>query len=504
MRIDALRVVNYRGIRRAEISQLAQSPIVTVSGANGAGKSLLFEAITLLWRVGQPYPGQLDYDVFLGPWGNSSEIIVDLSLTTEEQAALADYAAAAGGPVGNPPSPIRLALVLKRGEQAAGHADDWGHTLWRKEFSLAHRFAQVDYMPADRTIPRGEPVAVNPGMFRDDQSESLRLTVMGSFIGQRSMVSLTGVQPFLASLDYLDLLAEREKKPPTNDFDTIADSFEAATGKTIKRPELDLDAPSGAALRVKTAAGVQHTLDQLSSGEQEVLGLMFYVRRLRATGGLLLIDEPELHLHPALQRSLFSVLETIADRAQIWIATHSPRLVTAAPLQAILHMIPASPRDENQLSKASDEEARLQLLDDLGVHPIEVLQSDLIVVVEGPTDVQRLSAVMPLELGRAVLYKAGNASSLEATCRAFASERSPLPYVCVRDRDLLADEQAENLKATLPGLFIWSNRCLEMSFFIRHSCAWPCRRPAQLKVRIKSGASCGLSRMDISQTYLPI
>src|SRR5262249_39436046 len=157
--------------------------------------------------------------------------------------------------------------------------------------------------------------------------------------------------------------------------------------------------PYGASLKVETPEGMEHTLDQLSSGEQEALGLMYFVRRLSAKGGALLIDEPELHLHPALQRSLFQTLQGISAPAHDMITTHSPRLVVASSLDAVLHMSPSTRGDTNQLTRAGTEEARLELLSDLGVHPIEILQSDLLVLVEGSTDVALLEALLPVELG---------------------------------------------------------------------------------------------------------
>jgi AAA domain, putative AbiEii toxin, Type IV TA system len=123
------------------------------------------------------------------------------------------------------------------------------------------------------------------------------------------MISLSGIAPLLASLDYVDLLAQREGRPPTGEYDTLVQTFAAATSKQILRPSLDPYSPQGASLFVETPAGVRHRLDALSSGEQEVLGLTYFIRRLSARGGVLLIDEPELHLHPSLQRAFFSAVE---------------------------------------------------------------------------------------------------------------------------------------------------------------------------------------------------
>ena len=418
MRISSFRIRNFRGLRLAEIDGLAEAPLITVSGPNGSGKSLLFEAIALVGRLGHP-PYLQRYGHLVGPWGEEAELQVGIKLRPSERDALKEYMR--DRIEGDPPEEIvRRAVIRKEGEVEL-QEDAWANQLRSLEAIRELPFLQLDFLPADRTIPRGEQPNVNPALLGEEQRESFRQQIVSSYIQTRGVVSLSGIAPVLASLDYTDLLAERQKVESTGDFDAITESFYRSTSKGIQRPSLDPRSDYGATLKVRTAEGLEHTLDQLSSGEQEALGLMFFVRRLSSRGGVLLIDEPELHLHPALQRSLFAILEGIADRAQVLISTHSPRLVVATSLDAVLHMSPPTAEDVNQLKRAHDEEARLQLLDELGVHPIEVLQSDLLVIVEGTTDIAVLEALLPVELGRATIRAAGSAHQVEEACKALGA-----------------------------------------------------------------------------------
>jgi predicted ATP-binding protein involved in virulence len=44
---------------------------------------------------------------------------------------------------------------------------------------------------------------------------------------------------------------------------------------------------------------------------------------------ILFIDEPETHLHPAWQRQVLPALQKLLPRAQIFVATHSPFVVSS-------------------------------------------------------------------------------------------------------------------------------------------------------------------------------
>lgn len=455
MRIGSVEISNFRGIRRAEIGGTANSPVVTVSGPNGSGKSLLFEAIASVWN-----PQVRDPASAIGPWAEEAVIDLELSLTPAETEAAVAFGEKNNMPLDETTPPrLGLRITPAQGVQHYEEAHNWRRVLRNEAFRRANRFAEIDFLPPDRTIQRGERANVNPALLGLQQSEQFRQQVIQSYLQNREVVQLTGVQAFLASLDYLELIADRQEIEAPKDFETITSAFTAATGKTIDRPQLD--EAMGAALRVHTSAGAEHGVDELSSGEQEVLGLMYFVRRLSAQGGVLLIDEPELHLHPALQRSLFAVIEAVAERAHVWIATHSARLVTAAPLQSILHMKPASSEDVNQVILASDEPARLDLLDQLGMHPVDILQSDFLLVLEGPTDERYLSTLLPIIVGRAAIYLAGSGDDVVRACQVLGGSEQILPWIGVRDRDLLTDGEVNALESEAPGLYVWPMRMLE-------------------------------------------
>ncbi len=64
-------------------------------------------------------------------------------------------------------------------------------------------------------------------------------------------------------------------------------------------------------------------IDQVSSGEIELLSFAGAIILNDFQGGLLLIDEPELHLHPQWQATVLPALRTLAPDVQMIVASHS-------------------------------------------------------------------------------------------------------------------------------------------------------------------------------------
>lgn len=65
------------------------------------------------------------------------------------------------------------------------------------------------------------------------------------------------------------------------------------------------------------------SIDQVSSGEIELLSVAGWIILNDFRGGLLVIDEPELHLHPQWQATILPALRDLAPEAQFIVASHS-------------------------------------------------------------------------------------------------------------------------------------------------------------------------------------
>ncbi len=115
-------------------------------------------------------------------------------------------------------------------------------------------------------------------------------------------------------------------------------------------------------------------------------------------GGVLLLDEPGLHLHPAAQGDLLDLIDSLAQNNQIIYTTHSPFMIDGRKLERVrVCRETYLGTGDTQISEkywAGDEESVFPLLAALGY---DLAQSLLIgknnLVLEGITDYWYLTAI---------------------------------------------------------------------------------------------------------------
>lgn len=115
---------------------------------------------------------------------------------------------------------------------------------------------------------------------------------------------------------------------------------------------------------------------------------------------ILLFEEPEIFLHPALQREIGNILNTISRTNQVVIATHSPVLVTPQRIDNVIivkqvtngeigvHSLCLCP-DSTALPDSDDKQLASLLK---YASSAEFLFSDYVIVVEGPSDRELMNA----------------------------------------------------------------------------------------------------------------
>ncbi|SFP45025.1 AAA family ATPase [Hydrogenimonas thermophila] len=74
-------------------------------------------------------------------------------------------------------------------------------------------------------------------------------------------------------------------------------------------------------------------IDNLSTGEKELLKKVFYFFVANIKDSIILIDEPEISLHPSWQEDIVKIYKNLAKsyNNQIILATHSPHIIASTP-----------------------------------------------------------------------------------------------------------------------------------------------------------------------------
>ncbi|MDM8550340.1 ATP-binding protein [Desulfobacterales bacterium HSG2] len=77
---------------------------------------------------------------------------------------------------------------------------------------------------------------------------------------------------------------------------------------------------------LKNRRGKAHAIDDLSAGEHQIMIQLYTVSRWMEEGGIVLIDEPDLFLHPSLIPGFLSKLESLVKErnGQMIITSHNP------------------------------------------------------------------------------------------------------------------------------------------------------------------------------------
>ena len=84
------------------------------------------------------------------------------------------------------------------------------------------------------------------------------------------------------------------------------------------------------------SSGDEFDINQLSSGEKQLFLRTLAIKMLEPENSIILIDEPELSLHPKWQQRIIEIYQRIGKNNQIIVATHSPHILGSVPRENII------------------------------------------------------------------------------------------------------------------------------------------------------------------------
>ena len=103
----------------------------------------------------------------------------------------------------------------------------------------------------------------------------------------------------------------------------------------------------------ENSQGEEFNINKLSSGEKQLFLRTLSIKMLEPEDSIILIDEPELSLHPKWQQQIIKVYQSIGKNNQIIVATHSPHILGSVHSENIIIL---SKNEENKIVPITGEE----------------------------------------------------------------------------------------------------------------------------------------------------
>ena len=148
--------------------------------------------------------------------------------------------------------------------------------------------------------------------------------------------------------------------------------------------------------------------DQISSGESELIALAIEVLVFARQSGdnrILLLDEPDVHLHPDLQQRFIAFLEETARNFnfRVVVATHSTAIIGAFAQRTDIRIVPITRRDQTDFKSFSYSDICHSILPIFGVHPLSAqFNKSAPLLVEGEDDRRVVDQIVRSSNGRYV------------------------------------------------------------------------------------------------------
>lgn len=422
MRFRSLLVRNLRAVREFQVSEL--SDFVVIAGPNGSGKSCVFDAIRLLKSIYGGYStdehvhwfGEFGIDLqdrealrrmFRDP-SQPVEISARIEYAEAEKDFLLNNAADLAWPIAwqrvtgqrlDHWSFSRMAIVTQLGQYREAAESQVNMITQQLTDALQHsteHLISVSISPgADISVTQCTPAEVSFQAFRPDDLGIIeyhsasraytRQPLQGinldaqAFENERRQQSLynwqakyQNVKTELASGYLRNLIAQASgQSTDTDDLnETLKELFR--TFFPDKEYEGIQPLPRGTlAFPVRVPGGHVHDIDDLSSGEKEILYGYLRLRNSTPRHSVILLDEPELHLNPGLLQGFTEFYHrhlALAQNNQLWMVTHSDTLLRQAignTNYGVYHMLSAGNSDGNQASEVLLEDDVERVLVDL-------------------------------------------------------------------------------------------------------------------------------------------
>ena len=134
-------------------------------------------------------------------------------------------------------------------------------------------------------------------------------------------------------------------------------------------------------------------VEQLGNGMKSIYMLSLlesYIEDKKQIPSIIIVEYPELFLHPSLQKTASKILYHLSKKNQVIFTTHSPNMVVNFTRGQICQMV----LEENGYSAARQNADIDDILNDLGYSANDFLNVDFVFIVEGKQDRSRFPLLL--------------------------------------------------------------------------------------------------------------
>lgn len=163
--------------------------------------------------------------------------------------------------------------------------------------------------------------------------------------------------------------------------------------------------------------GQKLPINTLSSGEKEVVNIVFDFLLREPRHCVVVFDEPELHLHPELSYKLLQTLSGIGVSNQFIFSTHSPEIISASLENTVVFVTPPKGDDDNQAIIVHRDDATHHALQALGQSIGVISLGKHLLLIEGEEtslDKQTYGAILKNRFPEFVLVPVGGKDKIRS------------------------------------------------------------------------------------------
>lgn len=345
MKITYFRIENFRNIKLAECEN--PPDFLVICGGNGCGKSAFLNALMTAKEHAGSYGGYNFDPRAVSADSETSRIIMKMKFSENER----DFVQQKWNE--QCPEEDEIVIEITRGGSAKTRkrSTPTSHLLSWFSRSYLNSPGFFDYIDAHRVPATKQLSTWDSNSLSDNQAKHT--------LGAAGSAKFQFTKEYLASLVFNDLQliqkSRREGEPAAPDsLKDIRDFFDNFFAP-LKFIDVQIDS-SPFKYIIQTPRGIID-LDDMSSGEKEVLNTFIRFHQLNPNGAVILFDEADAHLHPDLERRYLEVLKSIGQGNQFWLTTHSPEMMIAAGAGSLYTILKEPlPGEENQFVKVTDSD----------------------------------------------------------------------------------------------------------------------------------------------------